>query len=137
MRMRLVFAMAFAAAVSSPLAANAQGTLRGAQDGAEAGGRAAGPVGAVVGGAVGAAAGTIGGILGVQDRPRFRQYVVEEHRPSYHYGGQVRVGTVLPGGVVYYAVPPEYHVTGYRYAIVNDQIVLIDPRAGRIVEVIE
>src|ERR1700758_5007751 len=74
--------------------ASAQGTVRGAQEGAAEGGRAAGPVGAVVGGAVGAATGTIGGILGVQDRPRFREYVVREKRPSYRYQQDVRVGTV-------------------------------------------
>jgi hypothetical protein len=44
-----------------------------------------GPLGAIVGGAIGAAAGTVGGILGVDDRPRFREYVVRERRPSYRY----------------------------------------------------
>ncbi len=119
--------------------ASAQGTVRGAQEGAAEGGRAAGPVGAVVGGAVGAATGTIGGILGVQDRPRFREYVVREKRPSYRYQQDVRVGTVLPeNGVTYYDVPPDYHVSGgYRYTIVNDRPVLVDPRSRRIVDVIE
>ncbi len=32
--------------------------------------------------AVGAVAGTVGGILGVQDRPRFRTYVVQQRVPS-------------------------------------------------------
>ena len=119
--------------------ASAQGTVRGAQEGAAAGGQAAGPVGAVVGGAVGAATGTIGGILGVQDRPRFREYVVREKRPSYRYQQDVRVGTVLPeSGVTYYDVPPEYHVSGgYRYTIVNDRPVLVEPRSRRIVDVVE
>ena len=86
--------------------ASAQGTVRGAAEGAEAGGRAAGPPGAVVGGAVGAVTGTIGGILGVDDRPRFREYVVREQRPSYRHHEEVRVGTVLPdSGVTYYDVP--------------------------------
>ena len=119
--------------------ASAQGTVRGAQEGAAEGGRAAGPVGAVVGGAVGAATGTVGGILGVQDRPRFREYVVKEKRPSYRYQQDVRVGAVLPeSGVTYYDVPPDYHVSGgYRYTIVNDRPVLVDPRSRRIVDVIE
>ena len=78
MRKVTVGSLLFVALVAaSP--ASAQGTVRGAQEGAEAGGRAAGPAGAVVGGAVGAATGTIGGILGVQDRPRFRDYVVREN----------------------------------------------------------
>ena len=124
---------------SLPLAAHAQGTIRGVQEGAAEGGRAAGPVGAVVGGAVGAATGTVGGILGVEERPRFREYVVREHRPSYRYQEEVRVGTVLPErGVTFYEVPREYHVRpGYRYAVVNDRPVIVEPRSRRIVEIIE
>jgi hypothetical protein len=119
--------------------ASAQGTVRGAQEGAREGERAAGPLGAIVGGAVGAATGTIGGILGVEDRPRFHEYVVRERRPSYRYQQEVRVGTILPeSGVTYYDVPPEYHVgRGYRYTIVNDRPVLVDPASRRVVDVIE
>src|SRR5580704_18300267 len=127
----------FAALVAaSP--ASSQGTVRGAQEGAAEGGRAAGPVGAIVGGAVGAATGTIGGILGVEDRPRFHEYVVRERQPSYRYSEEVRVGAVLPeSGVTYYEMPAEYHAPGYRYTYVNDHAVIVDPRTRRIVEVIE
>jgi hypothetical protein len=133
------FAIATFVLVSLPFAAYAQGTIRGAEEGAAAGDRAAGPVGGVVGGAIGAAAGTVGGILGVDDRPRFREYVVREHRPSFHYRDEVHVGVVLPEqGVALYAVPPEYHVKpGYRYAIVNDRPVIVEPGTRRIVEIIE
>jgi hypothetical protein len=79
-----------------PYAAHAQGTIRGAEEGAAAGERAAGPLGAIVGGAVGAATGTVGGILGVEERPRFREYVIREHHPSFRYSGEARVGEVLP-----------------------------------------
>jgi Protein of unknown function (DUF1236) len=122
-----------------PYAVHAQGTIRGAEEGAAAGGRAAGPVGAIVGGAVGAATGTVGGIVGVEDRPRFREYVIREHRPSFRYREDVRIGAVLPErGVTLYAVPREYHVRpGYRYAIVNDRPVIVEPRSRRIVEIIE
>ena len=124
--------------VAIPLAAQAQGTVRGAQEGAEVGGRAAGPLGAVVGGTVGAATGTVGGILGVEERPRFREYVVREHIPSYRYEQELRVGAVLPEqGVTYYEVPAEYHVTGYRYTYVNDHPVLVEPRTRRVVEIID
>jgi hypothetical protein len=126
-------------ALALPVGAQAQGTLQGAAEGAHEGGRAAGPVGAIIGGAVGAATGTVEGILGIDDRPRFREYVVREHRPSYHYSRAVRVGTVLPErGVVYYDVPAEYHVRpGYRYTIVNDRPVIVEARTRRIVEVID
>ena len=43
-----------------------------------------------------------------------------------------------PGrGVTYYDVPSEYGVHGYRYTVVNDRTVLVDPATGRIVEVID
>lgn len=87
---------------------------------------------------VGAVTGTIGGILGVDDRPRFREYVVREQRPSYRHHEEVRVGTVLPdSGVTYYDVPDEYHVSGYRYTIVNGRPVLVEPRSRRVVDVID
>ena len=138
MKMKIFAATVFTLA-SLPLTSYAQGTFRGAEEGATAGERAAGPVGAVVGGAVGAAAGTVGGILGVDERPRFRQYVVHEHRPSFRYNEDVRVGVVLPArGVRLYPVPREYHVRpGYRYAVVNDVAVIVEPRTRRIVEIIE
>lgn len=118
--------------------AQAQGTIRGAEHGEAVGGTAAGPVGAVVGGAVGAAVGTVGGILGVDERPRFRTYVEHEHVQSYRYEQPVRVGAVLPeSGVRYYDVPPEYKVRGYRYTVVNERPVLVEPATRRIVEIVE
>jgi Protein of unknown function (DUF1236) len=126
------------ASLALPMTAQAQGTVRGAQDGAAQGGHDAGPVGAVVGGAIGAVAGTVGGILGVEDRPRFREYVVRERVPSYRYSNEFVVGAVLPeSGVTYYDVPAEYHVTGYRYTYVNDHPVLVDPHSRRIVQIID
>jgi hypothetical protein len=99
---------------------------------------AAGPVGAIVGGTVGGVVGGVAGVLGVDQRPRFHRYVVEERRPSYRYEGDVRVGAVLPeAGITYYEVPPEYGVHEYRYTVVNDRPVLVDPRTRRIVEIVE
>jgi hypothetical protein len=138
MQTKIFVPMMLLATLALPVAAQAQGTVRGAQDGAAAGDRAAGPVGAVVGGTVGAAVGTIGGILGVEDRPRFREYVVQERLPSYRYSDDLRVGVVLPeSGVTYYDVPADYHVTGYRYTYVNDRAVLVDPQTRRVVQIIE
>ncbi|MCF8477974.1 MAG: DUF1236 domain-containing protein [Pseudolabrys sp.] len=126
------------ASLAVPLTAQAQGTVRGAERGAAQGNRDAGPVGAVVGGALGAVSGTIGGILGVDDRPRFRTYVVKERHPSYRYESDFRVGAVLPeSGVVYYEVPADYHITGYRYAYINDHAVLVDPKTRQIVQIID
>jgi hypothetical protein len=122
----------------APVCANAQGVAAGAADGADRGNAAAGPVGAVVGGVVGGVAGGVGGLLGIDQRPRFHEYVVHEHRPSYRYSEDVRAGAILPpDGVQYYEVPPEYGVTTYRYAIVNDRTVLVDPSTHRIVQIID
>ena len=121
-----------------PYAAHAQGTVRGAEEGVAAGERAAEPLGAIVGGTIGAAAGTVRGILGVEERPQFGEYVIREHRPSVWYPGGVRLGAVLPGDVTLYTVPREYHVRpGYRYAIVNNLPVIVEPRSRQIVEIIE
>jgi len=138
MRIRLLMPTMLLATVALPLAAQAEGTVRGAQEGAAVGGNVAGPLGAVVGGAVGAATGTVGGILGVEERPRFREYVIRQGHPSYHYDRELRLGIALPEeGVTYYEVPAEYRVTGYRYTYVNGRAVLVDPRTHQIVEIID
>ncbi|KQY97779.1 hypothetical protein ASD45_17345 [Pseudolabrys sp. Root1462] len=138
MQTKILGSIILIASLSIPLTAQAQGTLRGAERGAAQGNHDAGPVGAVVGGALGAVAGTVGGILGVEDRPRFRTYVMNERHPSYRYERELGVGAVLPEtGVVYYDVPAEYHVTGYRYTYVNDRAVLVDPRTRTVVQIIE
>lgn len=109
------------------------GAAAGATTGAVGGAIVGGPVGAVVGGAAGA---VVGG-LADRDEPRFREYVVKEHRPSYRYNEEVRVGATLPAsGVTYYEVPSEYKVSKYKYTIVNDTPVLVDPGSHRIVQVI-
>jgi hypothetical protein len=135
---RILTTVALAAALALPMAAQAQGVVGGAERGAAEGGAAAGLPGAVVGGVVGGVTGAVGGILGVDQRPRFREYVVREHRPSFRYREELRVGAVLPpSGVEYYEVPAEYGVRGYRYTVVNDRPVLVEPRTRRVVEIIE
>jgi hypothetical protein len=120
------------------LSAHAQGIVGGATEGSRQGAEAAGPVGGLVGGVVGGVTGGIAGLLGIDQRPRFREYVVREQVPSYRYSEEVRVGTVLPqSGVVYREVPAEFGVRGYSYTIVNDQPVLVEPRTRRIVQVID
>src|ERR1700704_547277 len=135
---RLVGAAAICAAVAIPVVAQAQGVPGGIERGAREGDRAAGPVGAIVGGTIGGVVGGVAGVLGVDQRPRFRSYVVEQHRPSYRYQGDVRVGAELPeAGVTYYEVPQEYGAREYRYTVINDRPVLVDPRTRRIVDVVE
>ena len=87
--------------------------------------------------ALGSLAG-VTGVLGVDERPRFRSYVVEQRRPSYEYREDLRVGAVLPEeGVTYYDVPPEYGVREHRYTVVNGRTVLVEPRTRRVIEIVE
>lgn len=79
-----------------------------------------------------------GGIITAQEVPRFRRYIVEERVPSYAIEGPVRVGTILPeNGVTYYDVPQQYGATSYRYTVVNERPILVDPRSRRIMQVID
>ena len=85
-----------------------------------------------------ASAGQSSGGLSDEQRPRFREYSVRERRPSYRYQEEVRFGAVLPSsGVTYYEVPAEYGVRDYRYTVVNDRTVLVDPRTHRVIQIVE
>ncbi len=137
MKMKILVAAA-ALFLAAPITVGAQGVGRGAEEGAHEGDHAAGPVGAVVGGVVGAVSGGVAGLLGVDQRPRFREYAIHAHHESYAYDHAVAIGAILPDGrVTYYNVPEEYGVHDYRYAVVNDRTVLVDPRTNRIIDVIE
>jgi Protein of unknown function (DUF1236)/Glycine-zipper domain len=132
---KLKYLLGAAALLAMPLAANAQSdTAVGAGTGAVTGAIVGGPVGAAVGAGVGAVAG------GISDanRPRFHEYVVQEHPQSYRYDGDVRVGVMLPRDrVSYHEVPREYGTTQYRYTVVNDRTVLVEPGSGRVVQIID
>jgi hypothetical protein len=134
MSKKILFAGALLVALA-PVGAFAQsgGAAAGATTGAVGGAIVGGPIGAAVGGVTGA---IVGG-LADQQQPRFRQYVVTQDVPSYRYQEEVRVGATLPAsGVQYYEVPAEYGVTNYRYTVVNDTPVLVDPGTRRIVQVV-
>jgi len=78
-----------------------------------------------------------GGVM-ISDEAGFRTYVMARPMQSYSYGQPVVIGVILPQqGVVYREVPAEYGATGYRYTVVNDQPVIVEPRTRRIVEVID
>lgn len=138
MRNQILAAGALSFLFALPLGVEAQGVPGGAARGAAEGDAAAGPVGAVVGGVVGGVTGGVADLLGIDQRPRFREYVIAQHIPSYRYPDAVVVGAALPDeGVTYYDLPPEYGVRGYRYTVVNNEPVLVDPRTHRIVQIVE
>jgi hypothetical protein len=51
--------------------------------------------------------------------------------------GPFRANRLPSAGVSYYEVPAEYGVKDYRYTVVNNRTVLVDPRTHRIVQIIE
>jgi uncharacterized protein YcfJ len=134
MSKKIVLAAAVLASLA-PAAAFAQsgGAAAGAATGAVGGAVVGGPVGAAVGGVAGA---IVGGIAD-QQQPEFRTYVTTQKAPSYTYKEEVRVGAVLPeSGVTYYEVPAEYKVKGYKYTVVNNTPVLVEPSSRKVVQVI-
>ena len=77
-------------------------------------------------------------IIADEQLPTFRRYVVEERLPSYAIPDRVVVGTTLPdAGVAYYDVPERFGATTYRYTVVNNRTVLVDPRSRQIMQVID
>lgn len=135
---KIILAAAIAISPVVALAQNPDGARGGAAAGAAAGavGGAVvgGPVGAVVGGVGGA---VVGGIAG-DNTPRFKTYVTEHRVPSYSYREEVRVGAVLPErGVTYREVPTEFGAKGYRYTVVNDRTVIVEPKTRKIIQVID
>ncbi len=119
-----------AASVLAGSAAFAQSTtVEGAVNGAQAGGAIAGPVGAAVGGTVGAAVGA-----GLEIPNAVITSIEAERAPSVVVRERIVVGEPLPAQVELRPVPRH---TEYRYAVVNDRRVIVDPRTRRIIKIID
>jgi hypothetical protein len=104
-------------------------TVQGANDGARAGGAVGGPVGEAVGGTVGAAVG-----LGLEIPNAVITSIQGDRGPSVTVRERVVVGEPLPPTVELRPVPSH---TEYRYAIVNDRRVIVEPRTRRIIKIID
>jgi len=126
---RLVVSL-IAASLMIPGAAFAQSTtVEGAANGARVGGNVAGPVGAAVGGTVGAAVG-----LGLEIPNAVITSIDAERAPSVVVRERVVVGEPLPAEVELRPVP---RYTEYRYAVVNDRRVIVDPRTRKVIKIID
>ena len=76
--------------------------------------------------------------IAVDQRPAFREYVVEQRVPAFSVPDRIAVGETLPEtGITYYDVPQRFGATTYRYTVVNGETVLVEPRSRRIVEVVD
>lgn len=126
-----------ATAFSQSNSGAAGGAAGGAATGAVGGAIVGGPAGAAVGAVGGAAAGAIVGGISTDHRTEFRTYVKEQKVPSVAYREKVVVGATLPDTVTFREVPAKYGKTEYRYTVVNDQTVLVEPRTRKIVQIIE
>jgi hypothetical protein len=128
--MKIRFLMLAAAVAMGSSVAHAQSTTgQGAANGAAAGGQVGGPIGAIVGGTVGAAVGAA-----VEIPNAVVNSVQRANTPSVVVRERIVVGERMPEAVQLRAVP-EY--PDYRYAVVNDQRVIVDPRTRVIVRVID
>jgi len=130
-------AIAPAAAFAQSNSGAAGGAASGAATGAVGGAIVGGPAGAAVGAVGGAAAGAIVGGIAADQRPAFRTYVTEQKVPSVTYKEQVVVGATLPDTITYREVPAKYGKTEYRYTVVNNKTVLVEPKTRKIVQIIE
>ncbi|WP_374991537.1 DUF1236 domain-containing protein [Bradyrhizobium sp. LHD-71] len=128
--MNIKFVLAVAAVAATPIIANAQSTTgQGAASGAATGGQIGGPVGAIVGGTVGAAVGAA-----VEIPNALIMSVERANAPSVTVRERIVVGERLPSSVRLRSVR-EY--PDYRYAVVNDQRVIVEPRSRRIVHILQ
>jgi hypothetical protein len=119
-----------AASLLASGAAYAQSTTAtGAVEGARTGGAVGGPVGEVVGGTVGAAVGA-----GLEIPNAVITSIQGERVPSVRVRERVVVGEPLPATVELRPVP---NYTEYRYAVVNDRRVIVEPRTRKIIKIID
>ena len=72
-------------------------------------------------------------------RTKVREYVTTSKPKSVMApsGFSVSVGATLPEAVEIQTFPATVGVTQYRYAVVGDQTVLVDPGTRRIVEIVQ
>ncbi|MBL0404077.1 DUF1236 domain-containing protein [Microvirga aerilata] len=126
-----LLALPLAACQTDPGRGFASGVVGGAVVGAVVGG----PVGAAVGGVAGAA---VGGILTSEETTRVRTYVATQRSRSAQVAEPVRVGQPAPAGARLAPLPASVGLRNpYRYTVVNDRTVLVDPRTRGIVDIIE
>ena len=126
---RLTISILAASLLASSAAFAQSTTVEGSRAGAATGGAVGGPVGAAVGGTVGAAVG-----LGLEIPNAVITSIQGERGPSVTVREQIVVGEPLPASVELRTVPNH---TEYRYAIVNDRRVIVEPRTRKIVRIID
>jgi hypothetical protein len=119
------------AILATPLAASAQPA------GSPATGKATGGVVATPAGTESTAATAAGTILSPDQSLKIHQYVAKEKQASVKVSEKVAVGTILPITVELHTLPADLGIKGdYRYAVVNNQLVLVDSKTHKIAQII-
>ena len=128
MNKRIAVSLIAASLLASGSAFAQSTTIQGANEGARTGAEVGGPIGGIVGGTVGAAVGAAVEIPNavINSIPRGERSVVVRER--------VVVGEPLPPSVELRVVPNH---TEYRYAVVNDRRVIVEPSTRRVIRVID
>ena len=129
MNNRLTVSLIAASLLASSAAFAQSTTATGAVNGARTGGEVAGPVGEIVGGTVGAAVGAA-----VEIPNAVITSIPDERVPSVTVRERVVVGEPLPSTVELRPVP---RYSEYRYAVVNDRRVIVEPRTRKIIKIID
>lgn len=128
MKSKLTISLVAVSLVASSVALAQSTTATGAVNGARTGGDVAGPVGEIVGGTVGAALGAA-----IEIPNAVITSVEAERSPSVTVQERVVVGEPLPAAVEVRPVPGYIE---YRYAIVNNERVIVDPRTRRVIRIV-
>ena len=129
MKNRMAVSLIAASLLASGAAFAQSTTVEGARNGAAAGGSVAGPVGEAVGGTVGAAVG-----LGLEIPNAVITSIQGERVPSVTVRERVVVGQPRPRTVELRPVP---NYAEYRYAVVNDRRVIVEPRTRKIIKIVD
>jgi hypothetical protein len=79
----------------------------------------------------------VGGILTAEETRRVRTYVAAQRSPSIRVAEPVTVGQPAPQVARLAPLPSSVGLRNpYRYTVVNDQTVLVDPRTRKIIQII-
>jgi len=79
-----------------------------------------------------------GDVIAGFQKPTFLAYVKLRHIQSDQQVKQVSVGDILPdSGVRYYGIPLRYGYPFYRFAVIGEEVVIVDPSTGRVIQVID
>jgi hypothetical protein len=75
--------------------------------------------------------------VAVEIGPEVREYIVKEGRSSVAVDADIAVGTVLPADVEFYAIEGVPTATTYRYAVVNNKRVIVEPETRKVIQIVE